>query len=211
MRQPVATASKATTHTTCARVQSEDSESELFNYAESVVSRGSDRDLNVNTEKSRSGFLDKPDSTVLIKLKWLHMNQNQQYVMAPLSFNQLNFPQFVGGEVQTILKTDDAQECYGRLQILSKVAYLYEQCRSWEKARSAYFAMISSIEEGESSWDSSFGHYDMMCPAPQVEEGRSEQKSFKSRTTVKKEFYCKEFQKGECSDIPPSGLDKKCI
>ena len=30
--------------------------------------------------------------------------------------------------------------------------------------------MISSIEEGESSWDSSFGHYDMMCPPPAPEQ-----------------------------------------
>ena len=136
---------------------------------------------------------------MIVKLKWPHMNQNPRYVTSALTFNQLTFAQFVGGEARTILKTNDSNECYGRLRILSKVSYLYEQCRSWEKARAAYFAMISSIEEGEASWNSSFGHYDMMCPAPSHEatEGRPEGRRRMSPQS-KKEFYCKEFQKGDC-------------
>ena len=60
--------------------------------------------------------------------------------------------------------------------MLSQVAYLFDQCGNWERARSAYFAIISSIEEGELEWSSSLGHYDMMCPAPMFEQ-KSEQKS----------------------------------
>ena len=70
----------------------------------------------------------------------------------------------MGGECHTILRTGGSEEMYGRLRILSKVAYLFEQCRSWEKARAAYFAIISSIDEGEATWTSSFGHCDIMCP-----------------------------------------------
>ena len=50
-------------------------------------------------EKLHSGFLDKPRSQVLIKLLWPHMNQNPRYVTSSLTFNQLNFAQFVGGRV----------------------------------------------------------------------------------------------------------------
>ena len=64
-------------------------------------------------EKLISGFLDEPRSNVIMKLKWPHMNWNPRYVTTALTFNQLSFQQFVGGEA-TILKTNDAEECYGR-------------------------------------------------------------------------------------------------
>ena len=100
-----------------------------------------------------------------------------------------------------IARTWDTKELQGHLQILSKVAYLYEQCQSWDKARSAYFAMISSIEEGESDWDSTFGHYDMMCPPP-VETETKEVKQAKN-SVAKREFYCHEYQKNECTFLAP--------
>ena len=80
-------------------------------------------------EKLKSGFLDKPKSQVLVKLLWLHMNQNPRYVTSSLTFNQLNFCQFVGGECRTILKTTSEEEVLGRLKILSKVEYLFDQCK----------------------------------------------------------------------------------
>ena len=130
------------------------------------------------------------------------MNQNPRYVTSPLMFNQLNFYQFVGGEICTILRTDEETEYLGRLRLLSKIAYLYDQCKDWEKARNVYFAVVSSIEEGESEWSYSFGHYDMMCP-PKSEENtynqRGEIKTHSLRTKIKKEFYCRDFQKGECT------------
>ena len=131
-----------------------------------------------------------------------------RYVTEALTFNQLSFPQFVGGECRTILKTSNAEEVYGRLRILSKVAYLYDNCKSWEKARATYFAIISSIEEGEASWNSSFGHYDLMCPAapePKAEH-RGDGKianTRQPRVAQKRDYFCKDFQKGECSLQPP--------
>ena len=46
--------------------------------------------------KLRSGFLDKPKSSILYKHEWPHMNQDPHYVTESLTFNQLNFSQFVG-------------------------------------------------------------------------------------------------------------------
>ena len=144
-----------------------------------------------------SGFLDKPRSLVLIKHMWPHMNQNPRYVTNSLSFNQLNFCQFVGGECRTILKTDNEEELIGRLRILSKIAYMYNQCQDWEKARNAYFAILSSIEEGESYWTSSFGHYDIMCP-PRSEDGQKGEGKALVKIKTKKDFFCREYQKAEC-------------
>ena len=129
------------------------------------------------------------------------------YVTEPLTFNQLNFCQFVGGECRTILKTESETEQIGRLRVLSKVAYLHDQCKSWDRAQAAYFAIISSIEEGEAQWSSSFGHYDLMCPAPSGDT--AEKCSNKSITLArpkqlgKRDFFCKEFQKGECRQGAP--------
>ena len=133
------------------------------------------------------------------------MNQNPRYVTEPLTFNQLNFAQFVGGEARTIVKTTDPVEIFGRLRVLSKVAYLKDQCKSWDKARAVYFAIVSSIEEGEATWNSSFAHYDLMCPAV-PEKVRSDTKfatNFGRKQTQKRDLYCREFQKGECNVQPP--------
>ena len=141
----------------------------------------------------------------MVKLKWPHMNENPIYVASGLVFNQLNFAQFVGGETRTILKADDTDELYGRLRILSKVAYMYDQCKNWDRARAVYFAIIS-IEEGKADWHSSFGHYDMMCPAPLVDSNStigSEKSATKSKGVSKKDFFCRECQKGECNLNPP--------
>ena len=158
----------------------------------------------------KSGFHDTPGSQVLVKLKWPHMNQNPRYVTEGLKFNQLTFPQFVGGECRTILRTTDTTEINGRLRILSKVAYLYEQCKNWERARSIYFAIVSSIEEGEAKWGSSFGHYDLMCPVwvENKYEPKSENKGLSNNkvwsvNTMKHDFYCRDFQKGDCIQTAP--------
>ena len=107
-----------------------------------------------------------------------------------------------------ILRTTDLEEICGRLRVLSKIAYLCDQCKSWDWARSAYFAILSSIEEGEATWSLSFGHYDMMCLAPigNMPESKIEYRpapSSKLKPQSKKEFFCRDFQRGDCSIPPP--------
>ena len=188
-----------------------ENDGESVHSCKSVASsRTQDSDSTKKDKKKKSGFLDKPRSNVVVKMKWPHMNQNPRYVTTALTFNQLNFCQFVGGECRTILRTSDGDELYGRLRVLSKIAYLFDQCKSWDKARAAYFAILSSIEEGEASWTSTFGHYDLMCPyTPHADnDTKSDSKSINSRTTrsgtqIKKDFFCKEFQKGDCTQQSP--------
>ena len=80
---------------------------------------------------------------------------------------------------------------------MSKVSYLHEQSKSWDRARGVYYAILSSIEEGDLEWDSSLAQFDLMCP-PVLEKTEGKQVSRTNKTVVKKEFFCKEFQKGEC-------------
>ena len=145
----------------------------------------------------KSGFLDKPLSQVMVKLRWPHMYQNPRYVTEALTFNQLSFPQFVGGECRTILRTTEGEELQGRLRVLSKIAYLYDQCKNWEKARAAYFTIISSIKEGEATWSSTFGHYNVMCPPvlPSHENEQGKQSVPRQRgvrkAMARKDYFCK--------------------
>ena len=133
------------------------------------------------------------------------MNQDPQYITETLTFNELNFCQLVGGECRTMIKTNDPEELFGRLRILSKIAYLFNQCGSWERARATYFAIIGSIEEGEASWSSSFVHFDLMCSlnfGQQKQDMKNEPKVVTTRTQrnpTKRDFYCREFQKDECN------------
>ena len=71
-----------------------------------------------------------------------------------------------------------------------------------KKARAAYFAIISSIEEGEATWTSSFGHCDIMYPPVGVmgndPDSTKVPKVPVSHRVVCKDYYCREYQKGEC-------------
>ena len=120
-------------------------------------------------------------------------------------FNQLNFCQLVGGECRTIMKSSNPNEICGRLRVLSKVAYLYNQCGNWEKVRSVYYAVVDSIEEGKAAWTSSFGHCDLMCPPPPPGAWGEEKPSklVNTKTPQRQDFFCKEFQKGECTQASP--------
>ena len=195
--------SKARTTATQGRpVESESSDGESDNNSSSSRKKSKNK-------KIKSGFLDKPKSHVVRKLKWPHMNQNHRYVTASLTFNELTFNQFVGGEARTISRCTDDVELQGRLRILSKVAYLHEQCKKWEQARGVYYAVLSAIEEGDLEWDSSLAQFDLMCP-PIVERHETNKTTTRSSSTVqkvqKKDFFCREFQKGECDQIPPHKL-----
>ena len=172
---------------------------------ESHISSDSDnKRRGKKSKKIKSGFLDKPKSHVIKKLRWPHMNQNHRYVTSSLGFNELTFNQFVGGECRTIARTSCPEERLGRLRILSKVAYLFEQCKNWDKARGVYYAIVSSIEEGDMSWDSNMAQFDLMCPPYIPEKSEQQRGAVKvNKVSQKKEFFCRDFQKGECSQAPP--------
>ena len=174
----------------------------------SIKSHTSNRSKHSNM-RIRSGFLDKPQSNVLIKHRWPHMNQDPRCVTRTLGFNDLNFCQFVGGECSTIMRTQEPDEWQGRLRILLKVAYLYDICGNWERARSTYYAIVGSIEVGEAQWTSSFGYYDLMCPAPVIETKLIKQEQPRMshvRAPNKREFFCRDFQKGDCMQQQPHKL-----
>ena len=136
----------------------------------------------------------------MVKHRWPHMNQDPPYVTWPLMFDDLNFCQFVSGECRTILRTSDPVESTGRLKILSKIAYLYDQCGNWSRARGTYFAILGSIEEGEADWNSSFGYYDLMCALTlnDKQEMKQEKPSVQCSRQTKRDFFCKDYQRGEC-------------
>ena len=155
----------------------------------------------------KSGFLEKPRSKVMFRHKWPHMNQDPRYVTQFLMFDELNFPQFVGGECRTILWTSDQSEITGRLRVLSKIAYLFNQCGSWDRARATYFAIVGSIEEGEATWSDSFNNFDLMCLATNDSSSKSDNRGQyvqrNVRNQTKRDFFCRDFQKGECSQVAP--------
>ena len=86
---------------------------------------------------------------------------------------------------------------------LSRIAYLKDKCKSWEKAKTMYFSILMSIEEAKANWTSSFVHYDMICPAPVEGKETKENKTDGHNKKKHKEFYCKAYQKGECNLVAP--------
>ena len=197
------------------QLRDDDSDGEsIITCTSTVTSKLSRKSSNRPSRRLRSGVLDRPRSNVMMKVRWPHMNQDPRYVRSSLMYDQLNFCQFVGGETRTILRTGDPIERQGRLKILAKIAYLHDQCNNWRQARETYYAIMCSIEEGDADWTSPLGLYDLMCPPVYGSRGdnkvdRMDKVDRNPMVTkvrvgpVKKDFFCRDYQKGECNTQAP--------
>ena len=66
----------------------------------------------------RSGMLDKPSSRAKLKLTWPQKQLKFMFVEEAVEFKDLNFDQFLAGEIKTIRTCEDKFERNNRLRIL---------------------------------------------------------------------------------------------
>lgn len=142
--------------------------------------------------KIRSGMYDKIADDVVMKLKWPHKKLPVRWVTEKPTMQQMSFEQVVAGELSIIQKATDPEEVRSRIHILKKLACWNMQDQGWPRVREVYIAILHSIEEGESTWKSTFDSYDPVFPVKM----KSLNKKFAGKKDV---FWCRAFNRGECS------------
>lgn len=165
--------------------------------------------------KVKSGKFAKSHRELVREESWPHVNVLRQYAKRT-SFDAMDYETFVAGESRIISSMwhKDVRRAHGRLKVLCKVAHWMCKCRDWVAVRNIYEAIIESIEMGEADWQDGFQFYETLLPPSQAileklkkeEKGKEKEKEEKKKTEV---FWCKEYQKGMCTEGSPHSFQLK--
>lgn len=126
-----------------------------------------------------------------------------EYVNKDLKFKQLNFKQFVAGELEIISNfCKNKSEKEGRLRLLQKVSY-FSSVYQWSAILDFYAAWLRQIEIGKKTWNDD----------PQVLESAvltgnilplefrsSTTKSLKNQASKSSTWFCYKYQRSKCEE-----------
>lgn len=168
--------------------------------------------------KVKSGKFAKSHVDLKREESWPHVNVMRQYVKRT-TFEQMDFEAFVAGETRIInaMWNGEPVRARGRLRVLCKVAHWLCKCRDWSAVRGIYESIIEGVELGEMDWDSRIEGYESLLPPPpsvwerfRKEKEEKVKEKDKDREGKKSDTYwCKEYQKGLCSEASPHTLQLK--
>ena len=157
-------------------------------------------------KKTKSGINAKPCSKVKIELTYPHFSLGQLsgFMGAPISYHNLNYEQFVAGEMCTIMNTDCPSERRGRVTLLQKITNWKLMINaSWIQIRNTYAHVLRKIENEEIDWTADFDKFEKhifeKVSIRAIEKtDKSERPSYKRSIAVQnRDWFCKQFQKSE--------------
>ena len=92
----------------------------------SYVHSSTDSEEMVRKPNKKSGISAKPTSGVQQQLTYPHFSLGQYsgFISQNLQYHQLNFEQFIAGEMLTIMSTEDNREREGRIELLQKISIM---------------------------------------------------------------------------------------
>ncbi|CAG2243504.1 unnamed protein product [Mytilus edulis] len=137
---------------------SDSSSSESDSDSDSSSSTSSDdsvkkRKVKKSAKKKKSGLVSKSTDKVKNPQFFPHNYLQFEYVNKDLKFKQLNFKQFVAGELEIISNfCKNKSEKEGRLRLLQKVSY-FSSVYQWSAILDFYAAWLRQIEIGKKTWN----------------------------------------------------------
>ena len=170
---------------------------QYFSDNSSVDSRSpKKRDGNV-----RSGISARPTSGVKQQQKYPHFSLGQMsgYIGQNIQFHQLNYDQFLAGEMATITSCESQDEIDGRISLMQHITMWKLRANvTWPQIRNAYATIIRKIENQEIGWNADWDRYEKHI-YDKVITGSTTLKSDKSKKTATSAgdflWFCKAFKK----------------
>ena len=160
-------------------------------------------------KKKQSGKYLKTNVNIKFQENWPHVNVLKKYAKRT-TFDNMDYESFTAGETRVILQMapNDLPSALGRLKFLSTVAHWMCASRDWANVRSLYEGVVESIELGEATWQDDFTHYEAMVTrlggytSKEMDKGadKVDRMDKKSKTDKFEVYWCKQFQKGLCSE-----------
>ena len=148
-------------------------------------------------KKLKSGMLDKATASISHKEIWPQKNLLEDLADADLEFKQLQFEQFVAGEIRTIEVCLSSTEIKGRLQLLRRMAYLKVRGNDWNLVITMHAAIVRSIETGENSWSSNFDRFENILNRKKDPPKDKSNKDKKDKSKEPREWYYRAFNRPE--------------
>ena len=150
----------------------------------------------------KSGMLDKATTNIQHKEIWPQKNLLEDWADEDMEFKHMQFEHFVAGETRTIEVSTDPAQILGRLRLLRRMAYAKLRGYEWSLIRKMYAAILRSIETRENTWESNFDKYEgiLFRRPPYKREDRT---TATSGTNNNKKWFCRDWNKGNCSKNAP--------
>ena len=149
----------------------------------------------------KSGMLDKATANIQHKEVWPQKNLLEDWADEEIEFKHLQFEHMVAGELRTIETSTDPAEILGRLRLLRKMAYTKLRGYEWPLIRKMYAAILRSIETKEHTWDSNFDRYETILY--RKTPIRKEDRTGSGPGTNSKKWFCRDWNKGNCTKSSP--------
>lgn len=152
----------------------------------------------------KSGITAKATDLVISPAKWPHTELLFEYLGGAVEFKDLNFAQFVAGEVEIIQNCTHADEIQGRLKLLQSIAY-YHASYDWKTLLQLYATIMRLIEMKRMQWGEDTSRIEQIVfnrsmsnknlkPKKGVSNTANSQPKLKDTT-----FFCRDFNRNKCN------------
>ncbi len=157
--------------------------------------------------KTKSGRDAKQVDNVVKTLKWPH---SQLDFGSFCTFDKIDFPLLVAGELSIIASDISSEERSGRVELLQAVAY-HAKLYKWSAVRDFFASVLQSVERGQKAWgtreDYRFFESSTLYRFPLTldEQNLTKQSSSRLNKSVDfksdkaKRFFCFQYQTNQCS------------
>jgi hypothetical protein len=108
--------------------------------------------LSAKGKKPVSGRVAKIENTVSKQVLWPHSALDPKYVSPHPSYDNIDYPLLVAGEIAIILDSRTSkEEIQFRLRLLRELSYCVRVCR-WQIARQYHSAFLTEVEREARDW-----------------------------------------------------------
>ena len=158
----------------------------------------------------KSGINAKASTKVRSPQRWAHSALQLDFASAELTFNNLDFPKLVAGEMEICLDPATPKiERQGRLALLRDLAYHKSNDLDLATIKGIYGAVLRKIEVGRATWASDFQTLQSQVVTNKISRPKlSLEKSEKTDKGSKKSgtksidnrvLFCRDYQKNRCT------------
>lgn len=160
--------------------------------------------LRMPKRESKSGMIARQTDRVQRPQLWAHAEIMEELGGRQLTFQDLNFRQFVAGELEIIMEGNiDRVEKRSRCELLRLLCYLHG-IHDWRTVKGVYAYVVAKIEKGRLNWgDSITGEIQWALARRGSNVGSSAQGKKKSQPSAERAWFCQAYQKGACDKSGP--------
>ena len=156
--------------------------------------------------KLKSGMVAEPSDNIKSVEIWPHYSLQYSYAVAPVTFENITFEQYVVGEIRTCFSVKDGLEIRGRMRLMARLATLKTKGYPWHKLRALYAGTVRGIEMRKTSWLQDWKEIedDILDPGDRIRPEKGDRAAADKKGKKDERWFCRNYNKSEgCQLTPP--------